>query len=163
MKVTTLHCQDDKFGIRFWLEKDGRHWAWLFTFSNSSIATQVYEWCLPPPQLDFLNFDNVWFLGGQINEEEYKEKCGGGPPGKDKCPPINGIKRVNTSCAEEETRPGGRCKLECEEAGVQLGVGHEMHAHLVCEEKGGGVSLVNISIYSSKYNHILWICEKYII
>merc|ERR1711974_338898 len=72
--------------------------------------------------------------------EEYKKKCGGGPPDKDKCPAINGIKRVNTSCADEETWPGGKCKLECEESGVQLGVGHEMHAHLVCEKKGGGVS-----------------------
>ena len=27
-----------------------------------------------------------------------------------------------------------------------MGVGHEMHAHLVCEKKGGGVSLDNISI-----------------
>ena len=80
-------------------------------------------------------------LGRQIDEEEYKKKCGGGiiPPGE-KCTKIDGIKRVKTSCADKETRPGGRCKLECEESGVQLGVGHEMHGNLVCEKKDGGVS-----------------------
>ena len=89
----------------------------------------------------------VWFLGRQINEEEYKEKCGGGPPDRKKCPKIEGIKRVNSSCADKETLPGGRCKLECEESGVKLGDGHEMHGHLVCEKKDGGVSFVNISIW----------------
>ena len=56
-------------------------------------------------------------LGRQIDEEEYKKKCGGGiiPPGE-KCTKIDGIKRVKTSCADKETRPGGRCKLECEES-----------------------------------------------
>ena len=47
---------------------------------------------------------------------------------------------MKTSCADKETRPGGRCKLECEESGVQLGDGHEMHGNLVCEKKDGGVS-----------------------
>ena len=93
-------------------------------------------------------------LGRQINEEEYKEKCGGGPPDRKKCPKIEGIKRVNSSCADKETLPGGRCKLECEESGIKLGDGHEMHGHLVCEKKDGGVSFVNISIGLSKYCYI---------
>merc|ERR1711874_782076 len=78
--------------------------------------------------------------GHQINEEDYRVKCGDGPGSGDKCPPIDGIKRVKTSCGEEETRPGGKCKLECEEPGLQLGEGHEMHGHLVCKKKGGRVS-----------------------
>jgi len=78
--------------------------------------------------------------GHQINEEDYRDKCGDGPGSGDKCPPIDGIKRVKTSCGEEETRPGGKCKLECEEPGLQLGEGHEMHGHLVCKKKGGRVS-----------------------
>ena len=30
MKVTTLYCQDDKFGIHFWLEKDGIQYIYKF-------------------------------------------------------------------------------------------------------------------------------------
>ena len=43
-------------------------------------------------------------------------------------------------------RVGGKCKLECEESGVALGKGHEMHGQLVCEMKDGGVSFDNISM-----------------
>ena len=102
-------------------------------------------------EFDFLIFENVSqlckSLGQQIKEEEYREKCGGGPPPGDKCPEINGIERVNTSCAEEKTPIGGKCKLECEESGVALGKGNEMYGNLVCEMKDGGVSFDNISMY----------------
>ena len=94
---------------------------------------------------------HILFSGHQINEEDYRDKCGDGPGSGDKCPPINGIKRVYTSCGEEKTRPGGKCKLECEEPGVQLGEGHEMHGHLVCKKKDGRVSVLSISQYQSCY------------
>ena len=83
-------------------------------------------------------------LGKQINEEEYKEKCGDGPPPGEKCTKIDGIARVKTSCADEESLPGEKCKLECEESGVELGEGYEMYGLLVCEQKDGGVCFVNI-------------------
>ena len=31
-KVTTLHCLDDKYGIKFWLEKDGKNVCTLSCF-----------------------------------------------------------------------------------------------------------------------------------
>ena len=31
-KVTTLHCLDDKYGIKFWLEKDGKNVCTLSYF-----------------------------------------------------------------------------------------------------------------------------------
>ena len=51
---------------------------------------------------------------------------------------------MKTSCADEESLPGEKCKLECEESGVELGEGYEMYGLLVCEQKDGGVCFVNI-------------------
>ena len=53
---------------------------------------------------------------------------------------------MNTSCAEEKSPIGGKCKLKCEESGVALGKGNEMYGNLVCEMKDGGVSFDNISM-----------------
>ena len=33
-KVTTLHCLDDKYGIKFWLEKDGKNVWYIIIFHN---------------------------------------------------------------------------------------------------------------------------------
>ena len=79
------------------------------------------------------------FQGRQINEDDYKKKCGPGPTG-DVCLAITGIARVTSSCANGTSPVGGRCSLECEQEGAELGVGNEMYGNLVCQKKGGGVS-----------------------
>ena len=97
------------------------------------------------------------FQGRQINEEDYKKKCGPGPTG-DVCLAITGIARVTSSCANGTSPVGGRCSSECEQEGAELGDGNEMYGNLVCQKKGGGVSCLYWTVnYHLSYQkeHIL--------
>ena len=132
--MTTLVCSNDKFGIKFWLEKDG---------------TQKHS--------PFFLYNSFPFQGRQINEDDYKKKCGPGPTG-DVCLAITGIARVTSSCANGTSPVGGRCSLECEQEGAELGDGNEIYGNLVCQKKGGGVSCLYWTVnYHLSYQkeHIL--------
>ena len=71
-----------------------------------------------------------------VDELKSKDLC---PGSGDKCPALNGITGVKTSCANETTNVDGKCQLECEQEGVELT--EERFKTLVCKEDiKGGVS-----------------------